>query len=130
MTMTYVSDVYLPVNADALTLVVGLKVSAAYIQGDWLCADNTALIERGMLRLPLRASSLDRRLWLHRKLWHASWRVRRYLPPGSPNHCLRTAYSSYHFPVANHPLGMVEAENIFQILSYLVHGVGFHLRLG
>lgn len=26
MTMTYVSDSYLPINADALTLVVGLKV--------------------------------------------------------------------------------------------------------
>lgn len=30
MTMTYVSDVYLPVNADALTLVVGLKNVVAF----------------------------------------------------------------------------------------------------
>jgi hypothetical protein len=58
MTMTYVSDVYLPVNADALTLVVGLKVSAMQFGDSRIYADVAGFKERCVFRLLVRTSTL------------------------------------------------------------------------
>jgi hypothetical protein len=57
-----------------------------------------------MLRLHIRTSPLGRRFWLYRKFWHASRRICRHLPACGPGHCVWSADSSHHFPVANHPL--------------------------
>ena len=70
-TMTYVSDCYLPINADALLLVNGLKVRCSNLFSVDQTLTALFLAEHRGLRIPARSRRMGRD-WLRQCIRHAS----------------------------------------------------------
>ena len=82
-TMTYVSDCYLPVNADALLLVNGLKVCCSHVfRSDHLLISIFSTEHRGF-RIHTRSRWMGAPQRLHQCLRHPSWSLCRSHGPGN-----------------------------------------------
>lgn len=100
MSMTYVSDCYLPVNADALLLINGLKVCITFKE-TWNDSVSNRYAEHRGLRIPPRR----RRLGTHRlrqRFRHTSRSVRRHHGFGHPTSRVRREDPAQDCAVENH----------------------------
>jgi hypothetical protein len=82
-TMTYVSDCYLPVNADALLLVNGLKVCCSHVFRSGHLLISVFPTEHRGFRIPTRSRWMGAPQRLHQCLRHPSWSLCRSHGPGN-----------------------------------------------
>jgi hypothetical protein len=100
-TMTYVSDCYLPVNADALLLVNGLKVR--YLSD--FSVDLTLTTQFGTEHRGFRILTRSRRMGgdrLRQRIRHPSWSLRRSIGPGHPSGSVRRENPAQDCAVEDH----------------------------
>lgn len=96
--MTYVSDSYLPVNADALMLVNGLKVSFCCTAAEQMLMRT----EHCCFWLPLWYCAMGERVWACERIWHASRHLCCHYAFGNPSHRVRRAFTAHQCDVEDH----------------------------
>lgn len=100
-TMTYVSDAYLPVNADALMLVNGLKVSLPT-----LFQIKLTLVERCCFWICVCCSSLGQQFWSSQCFWDSGWYLCCYHASGVATAHLWRTPEKYHGSVEDHSVAL------------------------
>jgi hypothetical protein len=125
-TMTYVSDCYLPVNADALLLVNGLKVRYSNVVSvDQILISLLRTEHRGF-RILARGRRMggDR---LRQRVRHPSWSLRRSIGPGHPSGFVRREDSSQDCAVENYFVSGNRKEAYIVLICRVLNGRVFNI---
>jgi hypothetical protein len=120
-TMVYVSDCCLPVNADALLLVNGLKVRFTMLLHSLVSdGDIDRRTEYCRLRFPIRCRSLGYDIRLHRQLRHSSGCFCRYHGVGDTAQSIRREAEAQHCAVADYSAITVRKCTIWWSENYVI----------